>query len=60
MDHRIVVAGGLLLALSGAATAQKANDRIDLDAIAKAPRIAGLPSVRPAAVHVAFASARQV
>ena len=55
MDHRIVVAGGLLLALSGAATAQKANDRIDLDAIAKAPRIAGLPSVRPAAAHIAFA-----
>jgi hypothetical protein len=55
MDFRIVVAGGLLLALSGAAAAQKANDRIDLDAIAQEPRIAGLPSVRPAAAQIAFA-----
>jgi hypothetical protein len=55
MDCRIIIAGGLLLALCGAASAQRANDRIDLDAIATAPRIAGLPSVRPAAAHVAFA-----
>jgi hypothetical protein len=55
MNYRTVVAAGLLLALSGATAAQKASDRVDLDTIAKEPRFAGLPSVRPAAVQIAFA-----
>ena len=60
MDCRNVLAGGLLLALSGAAIAQPTNDRIDLDAIAKAPRIAGLPAVRPAAAQIGFAESEAV
>jgi hypothetical protein len=60
MNFKNVIAGGLLLVLSGAATAQQANDRIDLDAIAKTPRIAGLPFVRPAAAQIGFADSEAV
>jgi len=55
MNRRIVIAGVLLLALPSAVAAQQVSGRIDLDVIARAPRIAGLPSARPAAVHIAFA-----